>query len=119
MVSAGVAFLVNLVPGLKLRASEGAELLGMDDDQLGEFAYDYVEVRRDYLAWTPEHQKYEEKKFHEAPSQSQLRAPEPLSPFSIDSGLSRSGVLDGRGWFPIWEMAAYSYGVELGRAQHR
>ncbi len=25
----------------------------MDDDQLGEFAYDYVEVRRDYLAWTP------------------------------------------------------------------
>ena len=26
--------------------------MGMDDDQLGEFAYDYVEVRRDYLAWT-------------------------------------------------------------------
>jgi len=25
--------------------------MGMDDDQLGEFAYDYVEVRRDYLAW--------------------------------------------------------------------
>jgi len=54
-VSAGIAFLINLVPGLKLRASEEAELLGMDDDQLGEFAYDYVEVRRDYLAWTPEH----------------------------------------------------------------
>ena len=29
-------------------------MLGMDDDQLGEFAYDYVEVRRDYLAWTPQ-----------------------------------------------------------------
>ena len=28
----------------------------MDDDQLGEFAYDYVEVRRDYLAWTPQKQ---------------------------------------------------------------
>ena len=52
-VSAGIAFLINLVPGLHLRASEEAELLGMDDDQLGEFAYDYVEVRRDYLAWTP------------------------------------------------------------------
>lgn len=39
--------------GMGLRASEEAELLGMDDDQLGEFAYDYVEVRRDYLAWTP------------------------------------------------------------------
>lgn len=44
---------INYIPGLKLRASEEAELLGMDDDQLGEFAYDYVEVRRDYLAWTP------------------------------------------------------------------
>ena len=53
IVSAGIAALVNVIPGLKLRASEEAELLGMDDDQLGEFAYDYVEVRRDYLAWTP------------------------------------------------------------------
>lgn len=48
-----IAYAVNFVPGLHLRASEEAELLGMDDDQLGEFAYDYVEVRRDYLAWTP------------------------------------------------------------------
>lgn len=53
VVSAIIAFLINKVPGLHLRASEEAELLGMDDDQLGEFAYDYVEVRRDYLAWTP------------------------------------------------------------------
>lgn len=48
-----IAYAINFIPGLKLRASEEAELLGMDDDQLGEFAYDYVEVRRDYLAWTP------------------------------------------------------------------
>jgi len=54
VVSAGIASLINFVPGLKLRASEVAELLGLDDDQFGEFAYDYVEVRRDYLAWTPE-----------------------------------------------------------------
>ncbi|RVX66243.1 hypothetical protein B0A52_10170 [Exophiala mesophila] len=53
VVSALLAYLVNFIPGLHLRASEEAELLGMDDDQLGEFAYDYVEVRRDYLAWTP------------------------------------------------------------------
>lgn len=52
-VSALLAFAIDKIPGLKLRASESAELLGMDDDQLGEFAYDYVEVRRDYLAWTP------------------------------------------------------------------
>ena len=24
----------------------------MDEDQCGEFAYDYVEVRRDFLAWS-------------------------------------------------------------------
>lgn len=53
VVSAILAFLIDKIPGLHLRASEEAELLGMDDDQLGEFAYDYVEVRRDYLAWTP------------------------------------------------------------------
>ncbi|MCJ1406164.1 hypothetical protein MMC19_000229 [Ptychographa xylographoides] len=53
VVSALIAYTVNFIPGLHLRASEEAELLGMDDDQLGEFAYDYVEVRRDYLAWTP------------------------------------------------------------------
>ena len=33
----------------------------MDDDQLGEFAYDYVEVRRDYLAWTPAKDEPEKK----------------------------------------------------------
>ncbi|KAL8631141.1 hypothetical protein Q9189_003175 [Teloschistes chrysophthalmus] len=53
VMSALIAFAINYIPGLHLRASEEAELLGMDDDQLGEFAYDYVEVRRDYLAWTP------------------------------------------------------------------
>jgi len=53
VVSALIAFAIDKIPGLHLRASEEAELLGMDDDQLGEFAYDYVEVRRDYLAWTP------------------------------------------------------------------
>jgi ammonium transporter, Amt family len=53
VISTLLAVIINHIPGLKLRASEEAELLGMDDDQLGEFAYDYVEVRRDYLAWTP------------------------------------------------------------------
>ena len=52
-ISLLLAYAINYIPGLHLRASEEAELLGMDDDQLGEFAYDYVEVRRDYLAWTP------------------------------------------------------------------
>ena len=53
VVTTIICFAIDKFPGLHLRASEQAELLGMDDDQLGEFAYDYVEVRRDYLAWTP------------------------------------------------------------------
>ena len=53
VMSTIIAYAINYIPGLHLRASEEAELLGLDDDQLGEFAYDYVEVRRDYLAWTP------------------------------------------------------------------
>ena len=53
VVTVLICYVINIIPGLHLRANEQAELLGMDDDQLGEFAYDYVEVRRDYLAWTP------------------------------------------------------------------
>lgn len=56
VVSTGIAGLINLIPGLNLRATEEAEMLGMDDDQLEEFAYDYVESRRDYLEWTPDTQ---------------------------------------------------------------
>lgn len=37
---------MNLVPGLSLRVSAEEEELGLDDGQLGEFAYDYVELSR-------------------------------------------------------------------------
>ena len=38
---------MNLIPGLSLRASEEAEITGIDDSELGEFAYDYVEHKRE------------------------------------------------------------------------
>ena len=44
-----ILFVMNLIPGLKLRASEEAEVLGMDDAEIGEFAYDYVELTRDVI----------------------------------------------------------------------
>ena len=37
---------MNLVPGLSLRVSAEDEAIGCDDCQLGEFAYDYVEMTR-------------------------------------------------------------------------
>ncbi|KAK9479762.1 ammonium transporter AmtB-like domain-containing protein [Lipomyces japonicus] len=52
IVTAIICYVLNKIPGLNLRASEEAEMRGMDEDQIGEFAYDYVEVRRDYLAWS-------------------------------------------------------------------
>lgn len=33
-----ILFVMNLIPGLGLRASEEAEVLGMDDAEIGEFA---------------------------------------------------------------------------------
>lgn len=41
-----ILFLMNLIPGLSLRVSAENEEIGVDDDQLGEFAYDYVELQR-------------------------------------------------------------------------
>ncbi|RQM07220.1 hypothetical protein DH86_00000918 [Scytalidium sp. 3C] len=42
-----ILFVMNLIPGLSLRVSEEEEYMGLDDAQLGEFAYDYVELRRE------------------------------------------------------------------------
>lgn len=40
---------MNLIPGLSLRVTVDDEDVGVDDCQLGEFAYDYVEMRRHVL----------------------------------------------------------------------
>ena len=44
-----ILFVMNLIPGLSLRASEEAEIQGIDEAELGEFAYDFVEKERDYV----------------------------------------------------------------------
>ncbi|KAI3325308.1 ammonium transporter [Xylariaceae sp. AK1471] len=41
-----ILFVMNLIPGLSLRVSPEDEDTGIDDVQLGEFAYDYVELQR-------------------------------------------------------------------------
>ncbi|RYP67503.1 hypothetical protein DL771_007203 [Monosporascus sp. 5C6A] len=41
-----ILFLINLIPGLRLRVTAEEEEMGIDDVQLGEFAYDYVELQR-------------------------------------------------------------------------
>ena len=49
VVTCAILFVMNMVPGLQLRASEDAEILGIDDAEIGEFAYDYVELTREVL----------------------------------------------------------------------
>lgn len=44
-----ILLLINFIPGLHLRASEEDEIMGMDDTEVGEFAYDYVELLRDVV----------------------------------------------------------------------
>jgi len=41
-----ILFIMNFIPGLSLRVTADEEDLGLDDGQLGEFAYDYVELAR-------------------------------------------------------------------------
>lgn len=50
-VTAVLCFVIDNIPGLHLRADYAAEEQGIYEDQIGEFAYDYVEVRRDFLDW--------------------------------------------------------------------
>jgi len=48
-VTCVILFVINLIPGLRIRADEDAEILGIDDAEIGEFAYDYVELTREVL----------------------------------------------------------------------
>jgi Amt family ammonium transporter len=49
VVSCAILFVLNFIPGLHLRASDQEEIMGMDETEIGEFAYDYVEVSRDVV----------------------------------------------------------------------
>lgn len=44
-----ILFVMNMIPGLSLRATEEAEIVGIDEAEIGEFAYDFVEKERDYV----------------------------------------------------------------------
>jgi ammonium transporter, Amt family len=43
---------INFIPGLSLRSTEEDEIMGIDDAEIGEFAYDYVEITRDVIGAT-------------------------------------------------------------------
>ncbi|GAA5892262.1 hypothetical protein JCM6882_003624 [Rhodosporidiobolus microsporus] len=47
VVSVILLYMINYIPGLKLRASEDQEIVGMDEAECGETAYDFVQIRRE------------------------------------------------------------------------
>ncbi|KAL0950718.1 hypothetical protein HGRIS_007494 [Hohenbuehelia grisea] len=51
VVTAILAKIVDLLPGMQLRTSLEGENLGLDEVEIGEFATDYIELRRDYTDW--------------------------------------------------------------------
>lgn len=53
VATAGIAKIFCLIPGLNLRASDHAQLIGIDEDEIGEYAQDFIEARRSYEEWAP------------------------------------------------------------------
>ncbi|KAG0682250.1 ammonium permease mep3 [Pichia californica] len=49
VVTALLCYIIDKLPYCKLRTDEEGEEVGMDENQIGEFAYDYVEVRRNFF----------------------------------------------------------------------
>jgi Amt family ammonium transporter len=47
LILGALDFVGRYIPAVRLRASAEEEILGIDDVEIGEFAYDYVELTRD------------------------------------------------------------------------
>ncbi|EGV60260.1 low affinity high capacity ammonium permease [Yamadazyma tenuis] len=69
-----LCFTINKIPGLHLRVDYHGEEVGIDEDQIGEFAYDYVEVRRDFLSWSDPNGSGERSVVEEVGQESQQQA---------------------------------------------
>lgn len=53
VVTAFIASCIDRIPSLRLRASPEAEKVGLDEVEIGEFASDYIEIRRDFTDGVP------------------------------------------------------------------
>ncbi|KAG8957560.1 hypothetical protein FRC00_003804 [Tulasnella sp. 408] len=61
VVTAVICKVMDYIPGLSLRCTDEAEIIGMDEHDIGEFVQDFVEVRRAFDAWNPPTESVEEK----------------------------------------------------------
>jgi Amt family ammonium transporter len=82
VVTALIAKAVDIVPGLNLRGDAEAELVGMDDHDIGEFVQDFVEVRREFDTWNPPSTKEGANEKEETPKQKIVVAGDRHSKFT-------------------------------------
>jgi Amt family ammonium transporter len=47
VVTTIILWVMHFIPGLRMRSTEQAEILGIDDAEMGEFAYDYVGLEQE------------------------------------------------------------------------
>ncbi|KAL0947810.1 hypothetical protein HGRIS_013882 [Hohenbuehelia grisea] len=50
-----ILWIMHFVPGLRLRVDEDTEMIGIDDTQMGEFSYDYVDLDPDLRGMSVSH----------------------------------------------------------------
>ncbi|KAH6908776.1 ammonium transporter [Coprinopsis sp. MPI-PUGE-AT-0042] len=71
VVTTAILWVMHYIPGLRLRASELAEILGIDNAEMGEFAYDYVgidqEIGHSVSAEQMATRESNEQRYHSAP----------------------------------------------------
>ena len=69
-----ILWVMHFIPGCRLRTDEESEIIGIDDAEMGEFAYDYVAVDAELgpkaeLAGAPDHGRGGAGNINESPSQ--------------------------------------------------
>jgi hypothetical protein len=79
---------MHFIPGLRLRASEEAEILGIDDAEMGEYAYDYVGLDTELAPTTTkgmQHDEFETGGGREPPHGLAAKAQEMGAPRTVES----------------------------------
>lgn len=104
VVTGLILCIMNVVPSLQLRVSLEAEREGIDGAELGEFAFDFVEVRRDFDSWnSPDPNFVEGRVREELEKQQEIAKGSPTSgttQYSLekseDGGLKERALEEGR-----------------------
>ena len=97
-------FIGKFLPAFRLRATEEEEALGIDDVEIGEFAYDYVELIRDIKPISMMGEEYDademDQRSQRSHSQVTMMAPEKGGSYpmrSLSRGPGASSPYDGVG----------------------